>query len=244
MVEATLNPVNAQANYEFAIAAAKASAERYQAVHVPQKRPAPEPKAPRETHAGDTKIRPKAVRPKTSPSSVAHKPVTSSAVPIYPIDPNVKSFFGNVRVMYRERGLRAFVQGFAPTLFRQVTFSTVQFTTYNFMKQLVHPKTEDPMPSYKAFGCGVLSGAAVVAATQPIDLLKTRMQTSNARAVYQSTPRAAYNIFVQEGPLTFWVGSFPRFIKVTTGSALTFAIYEVVTDMLKVAVSERPFSSS
>lgn len=40
---------------------------------------------------------------------------------------------------------------------------------------------------YKSLGAGLLSSVAVVVATQPIDLIKTRMQTSNARSVYQST---------------------------------------------------------
>lgn len=254
MVEKTLNPINAQANYDFAVAAANAALLRRQALdetrfpHIESSKPSPPP-APKSTATSTSSSpRPKKVRPRaplgsTAPSGPVIKP-NQKVVPIYPINPNIKGIWGTMREMLSERGVFAFVQGFAPTLFRQVTFSTVQFTTYNFLRQLIHPQSEEPIPVYKSLGAGLLSSVAVVVATQPIDLIKTRMQTSNARSVYQSTPRAAYTIFVQEGFTTFWVGSFPRFIKVTAGSALTFGIYEVVVDMLKVVVKEKPFSSS
>lgn len=172
-------------------------------------------------HQKLTTVRPKAVRPTAPPIQL--KP-GQTMIPVFPVDTSIKSFFGNLRSMYAERGLRAFGQGFAPTIFRQLTYSTVQFTTYNAVKQAIHPNSNDPMPSYKALMAGFMSGVAVVIATQPIDMVKTRMQSINARSVYRSTPRAIYKIFVEEGFTTFWVGTVPRFFKIVGGSAVTFTL--------------------
>lgn len=253
MVERTLNPINAKANHEFAVAEAEQTlnlktpapqlqhkppiAQREKIVHL-------NPAHKNEGAETSKNVRPKSVRPKVTIDPNSQFAAGKRMVPIFPIDPNVKTLFGNIKVMYSERGLRAFVQGFSPTLFRQVANSVVQFTTYNFLRQLFHPNQDEQLPVYKGLAAGALSGAAVVAATQPIDVVKTRMQSTNARAVYRSTPRAFYKIFVEEGTPSLWAGAFPRYIKICTGSALTFGVYEIVCDMLKVAVQEKPFSSS
>lgn len=167
-------------------------------------------------------VRPKVPPPSAEPSIQLHP--GQKIVPVLQIDTSVKTFFGNVKSMYCERGLRAFTQGFAPTIFRQITYSSVQFATYNALKQAIHSNPNEPMPSYKALLAGFGSGVAVVLATQPIDLVKTRMQSINARTVYRSTPRTFYKVFVEEGVTTFWTGSLPRFAKVVAGSAITFPL--------------------
>lgn len=144
--------------------------------------------------------------------------------------------------MYATRGLRSFTQGFGPTIVRQVVFSGVQFTTYNAVKQAIHPKSNDAMPNYKIVLAAAVSGMAVVAATQPIDLVKTRMQSINARAIYKSTPRTIYKVFVEEGWTTFWVGSVPRFFKIAGGSAITFILYETFDAIGRKATTQNPFS--
>lgn len=193
-------------------------------------------------HAGADKSHPqtRVVRPHNSGSH--SRP--SSHKSYKPIDPNIKTFFGNIRSMYQDRGLRAFFQGFGPTLIRQVAYSGVQFTTYNAVKQGIHPDSNNEMPTYKIGIAAAVSCMAVVAATQPIDLIKTRMQSINARSVYKTTPGTIYRTFQYEGLCTFWAGSIPRFFKISAGSFLTFMLYESFDHIMQQATKKNPFLAS
>lgn len=202
-------------------------------------------------HAHQIPSSPRVVRPSASSSSnisralpnvsPSAKSTTSTSLHV---DPNIKGLVANVRAMYATRGLRAFTQGFGPTIFRQVAYSGVQFTTYTAVKQAIHPpQSNDPMPIYKVVFAATLSCMAVVLATQPIDLVKTRMQSINARTTYRSTFRTIFKVCVEEGLPTFWVGFVPRFAKIAGGSAITFVLYESFDNVVRKATRENPFSS-
>lgn len=227
MIERTLRPELLESNAKSAILGAQTLSKSARTSPPPSRKTPVEAvnqKASTNPSQKKSPVRPKAVRP--AGNLVTHTGIRpgQTMVPIHTVDPSIKSFYGNVRSMYAERGLRAFGQGFAPTIFRQLTYSTVQFTTYNAVKQAIHLNSNEPMPSYMALIAGFVSGVAVVVATQPIDFVKTRMQSINARAVYRSTPRTIYKVFIEEGFSTFWVGSLPRFFKIVGGSAVTFTL--------------------
>lgn len=179
----------------------------------------------------------KPVRPIRPPTSQVAEEVTGE------LKPGVESFLANIRDMYQTRGLRSFVQGFGPTLFRQIANSFVRFTTYNTLKQAVSPNPNDTIPSYISFGLGLSAGAVEVVATQPIDVVKTRMQSSNARKLYGTSLMCSYKIFTQEGPKKLWTGMTPRFIRVTFSGGIVFTVYEITNKLVSHAMSENPFAS-
>ncbi|KAA8909247.1 hypothetical protein TRICI_004559 [Trichomonascus ciferrii] len=158
------------------------------------------------------------------------------------LKPGIESFSANVRDMYNTRGVRAFVQGFSPTLLRQVSNSVVRFTTYNFLKQAINPNSNEPLSSYLSFALGITAGAVEVVATQPIDVIKTRMQSSNARSLYRSSMMCSYKIFTEEGPTKLWTGMTPRFIKVSFSGGIVFTVYEITNKLVSHAMSENPFA--
>jgi len=43
-----------------------------------------------------------------------------------------------------------------------------------------------------------------------ISVIKTRMQSLDARSQYRNTFHCAYRIFTEEGVLRFWTGTTPR----------------------------------
>ncbi|ANB12074.1 hypothetical protein AWJ20_309 [Sugiyamaella lignohabitans] len=180
------------------------------------------------------------IRPKASPSAAVNpRPYANM---LYEVNPAVHGFFGNIKDMYVVRGPRAFVQGFMPTIFRQVMNSTVRFTTFNFLKQFFHPHDNEPMPGLMAFGIGCVAGAVEVLATQPIDVVKTRMQTVNGIKLYGSSLMCSYKIFVHEGPKHLWAGMLPRFVKVTFSGGIVFGVYEFANSLVMRAMQENPFS--
>src|SRR4051794_34340317 len=56
--------------------------------------------------------------------------------------------------------------------------------------------------------------------TQPLDTIKTRMQSIEARNEYRSSFECAVKIFKDEGILKFWSGALPRLARLTVSEAL------------------------
>lgn len=136
------------------------------------------------------------------------------------------TLFSTVKEIYNTRGVRGFIQGTIPTIFRQVGNSVVRFTTYTTLKQLVSPTK--PLDEYRAFALGFVSSCAVVIITQPIDIIKTRMQSKYAWQHYRNALNCAYRIFVEEGFRSYWKGWAPRLMKVGLSGGISFGIYQYV----------------
>lgn len=139
-------------------------------------------------------------------------------------------FFPTIKEIYLTRGLRGFFQGAMPTIFRQVGNSAVRFTTYTTLKQLIAPNKA--LNEYYAFGLGVVSSCAVVALTQPIDVVKTRMQSKYSWKTYRNSLNCAYRIFVEEGFTKLWKGWTPRLFKVGLSGGVSFGIYQYVENLI------------
>lgn len=162
------------------------------------------------------------------------------------IDTSVSGLLGNIKEMYKDRGIRAFVQGFFPTVARQAANSAVRFTTYSALKHwLTNPEDSEygRLSAVWGFGLGLLSSGAMVIATQPIDVVKTRLQSIHGIKEYRSSLQCAYKIFVEEGVRTFWAGTLPRFCKAGLSGAIIFATYESVSNVINAAIEKKPFPS-
>lgn len=146
-----------------------------------------------------------------------------------------------IRDMYQHRGLRAFLQGFNPTVTRQVTNSVLRFTSWNALAQLMSPDGEEKM-SLQALLIGSGAAAAVEAlATQPLDVVKTRMQSANGRVLYGNSLVCAYKIFTEEGWKQFWAGIAPRWVRKWVGGGIMWACYELSYEQISGAMRENPF---
>lgn len=150
----------------------------------------------------------------------------------------VTGMWKNIREMYTSRGLRSYFQGLMPTLFRQMGNSMVRFSTYTTLKQAwlknypISDQSDDIMGMYMGVLLGAASSLAVVSLTQPLDVIKTRMQSVNAPLIYKNSINCAYQIFIKEGIPTFWRGSLPRLLKVGLSGGISFGIYEYVENLM------------
>ncbi|AJU35457.1 AAR_G0017770.mRNA.1.CDS.1 [Saccharomyces cerevisiae] len=133
-----------------------------------------------------------------------------------------------VKHMYETRGPAAFVQGTTATIFRQIANTSIQFTAYTAFKRLLQARNDKA----SSVITGLATSFTLVAMTQPIDVVKTRMMSQNAKTEYKNTLNCMYRIFVQEGMATFWKGSIFRFMKVGISGGLTFTVYEQVSLLL------------
>jgi len=146
----------------------------------------------------------------------------------------MRGFLHAVPIIARERGIRGFFQGFVPTTARQAANSAVRFSSYTFFKQIAESYTApgEKLGTLGTFAMGGLAGFVTVYATQPLDTIKTRMQSIEARQVYGNSFRCASIIFKQEGILTFWSGALPRLARLVMSGGIVFTMYEKSMELM------------
>ncbi|GAW23758.1 hypothetical protein EKO27_g10204 [Xylaria grammica] len=158
-------------------------------------------------------------------------------------NPRLRGFLHAVPVIARERGLRGFFQGLVPTAARQSANSAVRFGSYTSLKQLAESYTApgEKLGSVATFGIGSVAGAITVAVTQPLDTIKTRMQSIEARGVYGNSFRCAVLIFKHEGVLTFWSGALPRLARLVLSGGIVFSMYEKSMELMNRLDPEKQY---
>lgn len=139
-----------------------------------------------------------------------------------------------IPIIARERGLRGFFQGFGPTTARQAANSATRFTAYNFFKQLAesYMPPGEKLGTAGTFAMGGMAGLVTVYVTQPLDTVKTRMQSIEAKTAYGNSFRCAALIFKHEGIFTFWSGALPRLARLVVSGGIVFTMYEKTIDLM------------
>jgi len=128
----------------------------------------------------------------------------------------------------REEGFFALFKGLSPTIIGVIPFEAVQFTFYNWIKDVrAAQKAESAQKSggdgklqtfdFLVLGC--ISGAVAQTAAYPFDLMRKRfMAQSNApgmlKTQYTSTWGCAREIVQKEGFLGLYKGTVPNLLKV------------------------------
>ena len=146
----------------------------------------------------------------------------------------MRGFLQAVPIIARERGVRGFFQGLVPTTARQAANSATRFGSYTFLKQIAESYTApgEKLGGVGTFAMGAAAGLITVYVTQPLDTVKTRMQSIEARQLYGNTFRCAAMIFRQEGVLTFWSGAVPRLARLVLSGGIVFTMYEKSMDLM------------
>ncbi|CDF89749.1 ZYBA0S05-00826g1_1 [Zygosaccharomyces bailii CLIB 213] len=139
-------------------------------------------------------------------------------------------FFPTIKEIYLTRGIQGFFKGAFPTILRQLGNTAIRFTVYTSLKQWISPNRS--LNKYYAFGLGAVSSCFVVAVTQPIDVIKTRMQSKYSWMTYKNSLNCAYRIFVEEGFTKFWKGWLPRLFKVGLSGGLSFGVYQYTENLI------------
>ncbi|KAF2278452.1 mitochondrial tricarboxylate transporter-like protein [Westerdykella ornata] len=142
--------------------------------------------------------------------------------------PRMYGFIHGSKIIAQEKGIRGFFQGFVPTTARQAANSAVRFSSYTTLKQLAqsYVKPGEKLGAVSTFALGGMAGIITVYATMPLDTVKTRMQSIEARAVYKNSFHAFAKIFKEEGLLVFWSGALPRLGRLILSGGIVFTMYE------------------
>lgn len=151
------------------------------------------------------------------------------------------TFVGTINEMYKMKGMRAFTSGTIITFVRQIGISGIWFSTYNATRQLIDPHSTNnnwfghQHTAIQLFGLHLLSSVAVVAVTQPLDVIKTHMQLKNGKFFYKDSLKTALTLVVQQGPIALFKGSLPRGFKIVINGGLTATVYSYVERFVNVA---------
>ncbi|KAF7312341.1 Mitochondrial tricarboxylate transporter [Mycena indigotica] len=140
---------------------------------------------------------------------------------------------GSISIV-RAEGIFGIYRGLFPVMMRQGANSAVRFTTYSTIKQFVQGQARpgQTLPATITFGIGAIAGLVTVYTTMPLDVIKTRMQTLEARSQYRNSFHCAYRIFTEEGILRFWTGTTPRLARLVMAGGIVFTVYENVISLL------------
>ncbi|KAJ7608130.1 mitochondrial tricarboxylate transporter [Mycena polygramma] len=143
-------------------------------------------------------------------------------------NPQYRGLIHGTASIVRQEGIRGIYRGLFPVMMRQGANSAVRFTTYSTLKQFVQgaARPGQTLPSTITFGIRAIAGLVTVYTTMPLDVVKTRMQSLEARAQYRNSFHCAYRIFTEEGILRFWTGTTPRLTRLVLSGGIVFTVYE------------------
>ncbi|RAL06307.1 putative mitochondrial tricarboxylate transporter (Ctp) [Aspergillus ibericus CBS 121593] len=158
-------------------------------------------------------------------------------------NPRMRGFLHGSKIIFQERGVRGFFQGFVPTTARQAANSAVRFSSYTMLKQLAQGQVApgEKLGTASTFALGGIAGLITVYVTQPLDTVKTRMQSLEASKNYKNSFVCAARIFKDEGVLTFWSGAVPRLARLIMSGGIVFTMYEKTMDALDTFDPERRY---
>lgn len=121
--------------------------------------------------------------------------------------------------------------GLGAQLARDVPYAAVEFVFYENLKNGVSDGKGEKLSRAESFLVGGLSGAAAAVASNPLDVVKTRLMTqmrSGGGVKYRGVGHALVTVAREEGVKTFAKGIAPRIAAKTLQSALFFAAYETM----------------
>ncbi|CAG8648035.1 10291_t:CDS:2 [Paraglomus occultum] len=133
------------------------------------------------------------------------------------------------RTVYLREGLIAFYISYPTTLTMTIPFQAVQFSSYEYFRKVINPRGDyDPKTHVIAGG---LAGAIAAAATTPLDVAKTLLQTrgtSNDLRVRNCSGLfdAFRIIYENQGLKGFIRGIRPRVLSHMPSTAICWSVYE------------------
>ena len=125
-------------------------------------------------------------------------------------------------------------RGTAPTMIRQASGLAVRFLSYDWAKDHLRGASGAARPWHSVLA-GAFSGALSAVVNHPVDVVKSRMQAEASVQVPGATGRDARapnsvvygaRLFRQGGFAVFAHGLLPRVLKIMSGQALVFGVYD------------------
>lgn len=147
---------------------------------------------------------------------VQHTPKHSITAPRY------KGTFGTLVTILKEEGIRGCYRGLGTSLITLIPNYAIYFTVYNQMKSYMCNKTSSNDGAKIQLVAAMGAGAVSEVFTNPLWVVKTRLQTCDR---YRSLFGASYAIYSEEGIRAFYSGITPQMLGLIH-MAVLFPTYE------------------
>lgn len=142
-----------------------------------------------------------------------------------------KPFVEGMKHILATEGIGGVYQGAAATAMKQGSNQGLRFMWFNEYKRIVTNDGEKPMtPLLGLFG-GMSAGCFSTLGNNPFDVVKTRMQGTQA-SQYKNTLDCFKTIISKEGFGAFYSGLIPRLGRVVPGQGIIFMSFETIQDHL------------
>ena len=133
----------------------------------------------------------------------------------------------------REEGVRGLYRGATAAMLRVGVGSGVQLSTYDGVKALIVRQSGGRLRSSDVathFLASMTAGVVITFAMNPFDVISTRMYNqpvlAGRGALYSSLLDCAAKIARSEGPLGFYKGVVPHYLRLGPHTILTFVFWE------------------
>ena len=139
------------------------------------------------------------------------------------------------KTIIKEEGISGIYRGVSAVILRQGANSAVRLTSYDLIKEQIVTKyyKHQLLPWYMSFLSGSMAGIITVYSTMPLDVLKTRMQSLDAKKLYKNSFDCFTQIIRQDGIFALWKGTTPRLGRLIFSGGIVFTVYEKVLGLLK-----------
>uniref|UniRef100_A0AAY4BIJ5 Mitochondrial glutamate carrier 1 n=1 Tax=Denticeps clupeoides TaxID=299321 RepID=A0AAY4BIJ5_9TELE len=131
------------------------------------------------------------------------------------------------RELLKRRGIAGLYKGLGATLLRDVPFSIIYFPLFANLNSWGCGGSEGPGPFYVSFVSGCIAGSTAAVAVNPVDVIKTRLQSLTRGCqedTYTGVADCIRKILRNEGPSAFLKGAYCRALVI----APLFGIAQVV----------------
>lgn len=139
--------------------------------------------------------------------------------------------------VYKHEGVKSLFNGGVTCTSRAVLVTIGQLSMYDQYKYwlLAHFENVFSDNLVTHFTASSLAGATATTMTQPLDVMKTRMMNA-APGEYKSIAHCASDIMKTSGPLGFFKGYIPAFVRLAPHTILMFVFFE----QLRMRLGYRP----
>lgn len=149
-------------------------------------------------------------------------------------NPRFRGLVHAVRLIVKEEGAGGIYRGMNAVIARQGANSAVRMSSYSILRgKASQYYLGNFLPLYVTFGIGSVAGIITVYATQPLDVIKTKMQSIGAAARYKGMIDCATKTITDNGVRALWKGSTPRLGRLIVSGGIVFSVYEKVIEIAK-----------
>ena len=141
-----------------------------------------------------------------------------------------RSTLESITSIARQEGARALWRGVSASMARDVPFSAIYWTSYEWLKGRLQGGSREQSGVWRTIPCASIAGAIAGAVTTPLDVVKTRLQVMNPQQGAMSCSHVLLSLYRLEGLGALFAGVVPRVSKAAPSCAIIIGAYEIGKD--------------